>query len=213
MLQTLQRTAEVAGEIEMTKSHLNKTSEDLQQWVTDVQLWAASTPSTISSHDPQGLQRLMEGLVPKIHQKKMELYRETDNNKDRRRKRSAIAKEKSKLEEAITSYNALVSNAEVVDPADALLAQDFSIWPWETVHHHPPQNHRLTPATQDILLAKLEVARASLHLRLEATSYLRSSALYASLKPTGHLTGDLHLLAKYQNRVRLEGAGSSLRKP
>ncbi|KAK9976910.1 hypothetical protein ABG768_018731 [Culter alburnus] len=129
---TLQRTAEVAGEIEMTKSHLNKTSEDLQQWVTDVQLWAASTPSTISSHDPQGLQRLMEGLVLKIHQKKMELYRETDSNKDRRRKRSTIAKEKSELEEAITSYNALVSNAEAVDPADTLLAQDFSIWPWET---------------------------------------------------------------------------------
>ncbi|XP_067220129.1 uncharacterized protein [Chanodichthys erythropterus] len=131
-VKTLQRTAEVAGEIEMTKSHLNKTSEDLQQWVTDVQLWAASTPSTISSHDPQGLQRLMEGLVLKIHQKKMELYRETDSNKDRRRKRSAIAKEKSKLEEAITSYNALVSNAEAVDPADTLLAQEFSIWPWET---------------------------------------------------------------------------------
>ncbi|XP_059361770.1 uncharacterized protein LOC132099398 [Carassius carassius] len=96
-VKTLQRTAEVAGEIEMTKSHLNKTSEDLQQWVTDVQLWAAS-----------------------------------NSNKDRRRKRSAIAKEKSKLEEAITSYNALVSNAEAVDPADTLLAQDFSIWPWET---------------------------------------------------------------------------------
>ncbi|CAM4511860.1 unnamed protein product [Leuciscus chuanchicus] len=127
-VKTLQRTAEVAGEIEM-----NKTSEDLQQWVTDVQLWAASTPSTISSHDPQGLQRLMEGLVLKIHQKKMvDLYRETDSNKDRRRKRSAIAKEKRKLEEAITSYNALVSNAEAVDPADTLLAQDFSIWPWET---------------------------------------------------------------------------------
>lgn len=36
-----------------------------------------TAPSTISSSDPQGLQRLMEGLVLKIHQKKMELYRET----------------------------------------------------------------------------------------------------------------------------------------
>lgn len=60
-------------------------------------------------------------------------YHLVDSNKDRRRKRSAIAKEKSKLEEAITSYNALVSNAEAVDPADTLLAQDFSIWPWEKV--------------------------------------------------------------------------------
>lgn len=59
-------------------------------------------------------------------------YLLVDSNKDRRRKRSTIAKEKSELEEAITSYNALVSNAEAVDPADTLLAQDFSIWPWET---------------------------------------------------------------------------------
>lgn len=51
MLQTLQRTAEVAGEIEMTKSHLNKTSEDLQQWVTDVQLWAASSKFVTKSKE------------------------------------------------------------------------------------------------------------------------------------------------------------------
>ena len=55
-----------------------------------------------------------------------------DNNKDRKPKRDIIAKEKRKLEEAIAAYNVLVPDREAVDTADAVLIQDFPIWPWDS---------------------------------------------------------------------------------
>lgn len=54
-----------------------------------------------------------------------------DNNKDHKPKRDVIAKEKRKLEEAIAAYNSLVADTEAVDTADAVLSQDFPIWPWD----------------------------------------------------------------------------------
>ncbi|KAI4824256.1 hypothetical protein KUCAC02_012781, partial [Chaenocephalus aceratus] len=56
-----------------------------------------------------------------------------DNNKDRKPKRDIIAKNKRKLEEAIAVYNNLVPDTEAVDTADAVLSQDFPIWPWDSV--------------------------------------------------------------------------------
>jgi len=55
-----------------------------------------------------------------------------DNNKDRKPKRDIIAREKRKLEEAIAAYNVLVPDREAVDTADAVLTQDFPIWPWDS---------------------------------------------------------------------------------
>lgn len=49
-----------------------------------------------------------------------------DNNKDRKPKRDIIAREKRKLEEAIAAYNVLVPDRE------AVLTQDFPIWPWDS---------------------------------------------------------------------------------
>lgn len=60
------------------------------------------------------------------------LMSSTDNNKDRKPKRELIAKEKRKLEEAIATYNSLVPETEAVDTADAVLRQDFPIWPWDS---------------------------------------------------------------------------------
>ncbi|KAI4806424.1 hypothetical protein KUCAC02_017250 [Chaenocephalus aceratus] len=55
-----------------------------------------------------------------------------DNNKDCKPKRDIIAKNKRKLEEAIAVYNNLVPDTEAVDTADAVLTQDFPIWPWDS---------------------------------------------------------------------------------
>lgn len=55
-----------------------------------------------------------------------------DNNKDRKPKRELIAKEKRKLEKAIAAYNSLMSDTETVDTADAVLSQDFPLWPWDS---------------------------------------------------------------------------------
>ncbi|KAK5897522.1 hypothetical protein CesoFtcFv8_010578 [Champsocephalus esox] len=119
-------------DIQNLQTKLQTTEERMKQWVKEVEEWAASSPKSTNCQDQQGLQRVMEGLALKIKQRKIELYRTIDNNKDRKPKRDIIAKNKQKLEEAIAVYNNLVPDTEAVDTADAVLSQDFPIWPWDS---------------------------------------------------------------------------------
>ncbi|XP_054860049.1 uncharacterized protein LOC129347317 isoform X2 [Amphiprion ocellaris] len=85
----------------------------------------------------------MEGLVLKIKQQKIELYRAIDNDKDRKPKRELNAKEKQKLEEAIAVYNNLVPETEAVDTADAVLSRDFPSWPWDSASTVPLETKKV----------------------------------------------------------------------
>ncbi|KAL0152596.1 hypothetical protein M9458_052319, partial [Cirrhinus mrigala] len=75
---------------------------------------------------------LIEGLYLGIQQKKKDLYRTTDRNKQRRKIRRRIVEEK--LSDAICQYNSLAtSSTKALNSADELLAAERPIWPWECV--------------------------------------------------------------------------------
>ncbi|XP_033966269.1 uncharacterized protein [Pseudochaenichthys georgianus] len=142
-VKTNKRTDEKDKDIQTLQTKLQTTEEGMKQWVKEVEEWAASSPKSTNCQDQQGLQRVMEGLALKIKQRKIELYRTIDNNKDRKPKRDIIAKNKRKLEEAIAVYNNLVPDTEAVDTADAVLSQDFPIWPWDSASTVPLETKKM----------------------------------------------------------------------
>ncbi|KAK5925565.1 hypothetical protein CgunFtcFv8_018080 [Champsocephalus gunnari] len=142
-VKTKKRTDEMDKDIQNLQTKLQTTEEGMKQWVKEVEEWAASSPKSTNCQDQQGLQRVMEGLALKIKQRKIELYRTIDNNKDRKPKRDIIAKNKRKLEEAIAVYNNLVPDTEAVDTADAVLSQDFPIWPWDSASTVPLETKKM----------------------------------------------------------------------
>ncbi|XP_068450822.1 uncharacterized protein [Clinocottus analis] len=142
-VKTKKRTVEGEKDKQNLLRTLQTTEGEMKQWVKEVEEWAASSPKSINCQDQHGLQRVMEGLVLKIKQRKIELYREIDNNQDCKPKRDIIAKEKRKLEEAIAAYNVLVPDGEAVDTADAVLSQDIPIWPWDSASTVPLQTKKL----------------------------------------------------------------------
>ncbi|KAJ4949019.1 hypothetical protein JOQ06_020538 [Pogonophryne albipinna] len=141
--ETKKRTDEMDKDIQNLQTKLQTTEEGMKQWVKEVEEWAASSPKSTNCQVQQGLQRVMEGLALKIKQRKIELYRTIDNNKDRKPKRDIIAKNKRKLEEAIAVYNNLVPDTEAVDTADAVLSQDFPIWPWDSASTVPLETKKM----------------------------------------------------------------------
>ncbi|XP_033982105.1 uncharacterized protein LOC117479203 [Trematomus bernacchii] len=142
-VKTKKRTDEMDKDIQNLQTKLQTTEEGMKQWVKEVEEWAASSLKSTNCQDQQGLQRVMEGLALKIKQRKIELYRTIDNNKDRKPKRDIIAKNKRKLEEAIAAYNNLVPDTEAVDTADAVLSQDFPIWPWDSASTVPLETKKM----------------------------------------------------------------------
>lgn len=133
-IKTVQKIKEAKEDIEAVKASLGKSNEELQQWVSDVKQWAAQVPDGNRTDDPVGLQRLIEGLYLGIQQKKRNLYRITDRNKQRNKIRRRIVEEKKKLSDAICQFNSLVtSSTKALNSADELLAVETPIWPWECV--------------------------------------------------------------------------------
>ncbi|KAK5900195.1 hypothetical protein CesoFtcFv8_009592 [Champsocephalus esox] len=126
-VKTKKRTDEMDKDIQNLQTKLQTTEEGMKQWVKEVEEWAASSPKSTNCQDQQGLQRVMEALALKIKQRKIELYRTIDNNKDRKPKREIIAKNKRRLEEAIAAYNNLVLDTEAVDTADAVLRSSRAV--------------------------------------------------------------------------------------
>ncbi|XP_056441143.1 uncharacterized protein LOC130378391 isoform X2 [Gadus chalcogrammus] len=150
-----QRAVAVGEELQNLLTTMQTTQVEMKQWVKEVEEWAASSPKSTNCQDQQGLQRVMEGLVLKIKQRKAELYRDIDNNKDRRPKRDLIAKEKHKLEESIASYNSLVPDTAAVDTADAILSQEFPIWPWDSASTIPLETKKVV-FDKTMLLSRLQ---------------------------------------------------------
>ncbi|KAJ4933379.1 hypothetical protein JOQ06_019997 [Pogonophryne albipinna] len=87
------------------------------------------------------LQTTEEGMKQWV--KEVEEWAASNNNKDRKPKRDIIAKNKRKLEEAIAVYNNLVPDTEAVDTADAVLSQDFPIWPWDSASTVPLETKKM----------------------------------------------------------------------
>ncbi|CAL8254868.1 unnamed protein product [Arctogadus glacialis] len=150
-----QRAVAVGKELQNLLTTLQTTQVEMKQWVKEVEEWAASSPKSTNCQDQQGLQRVMEGLVLKIKQRKAELYSDIDNNKDRRPKRDLITKEKRKLEESIASYNSLVPDTAAVDTADAILSQEFPIWPWDSASTIPLETKKVV-FDKTMLLSRLQ---------------------------------------------------------
>ncbi|XP_066507850.1 uncharacterized protein [Hoplias malabaricus] len=128
----LQTSKEVKEDIEAIKKSTGKSDEELQQWVTDVKQWAVDTPDDLSTDDPVRLQHLIESLFLGIQQKKRDLYRVTDRNKQRHKIRRRIAEDKIKLSDAISQYNDLPTSTESVDSVEDLLVSESPIWPWDS---------------------------------------------------------------------------------
>ncbi|XDV10893.1 hypothetical protein PO909_000004 [Leuciscus waleckii] len=131
-LKTIQKTKEVKEDIEAIKKCTQRSDEELQQWVTDVRQWAVDTPDDLRTDDPVALQHLIEGLFLGIQQKKRDLYRVTDHNKQRHKIRRRIREDKKKLYNAISQYNDLPTTTESVDSIEDLLATESPIWPWDS---------------------------------------------------------------------------------
>ncbi|XP_056461285.1 uncharacterized protein LOC130401501 [Gadus chalcogrammus] len=146
-----QRAVAVGEELQNLLTTMQTTQVEMKQWVKEVEEWAASSPKSTNCQDQQGLQRVMEGLVLKIKQRKAELYRDID----RRPKRDLIAKEKHKLEESIASYNSLVPDTAAVDTADAILSQEFPIWPWDSASTIPLETKKVV-FDKTMLLSRLQ---------------------------------------------------------
>ncbi|XP_073730077.1 uncharacterized protein [Misgurnus anguillicaudatus] len=79
-LKTIQKTKEVKEDIEAIKKCVQRSDDELQQWVTDVRQWAVDTPDDLRTDDPVALQHLIEGLFLGIQQKKRDLYRVTESD-------------------------------------------------------------------------------------------------------------------------------------
>ncbi|XP_026100170.1 uncharacterized protein LOC113071007 isoform X3 [Carassius auratus] len=131
-LKTIQKTKEVKKDIAAIKKCTQRSDEELQQWVTDVRQWAVDTPDDFRTDDPVALQHLIEGLFLGIQQKKRDLYRVTDRNKQRHKIRRRIREDKKKLFNAISQYNDLPTTTESVDSVEDLLAAESPIWPWDS---------------------------------------------------------------------------------
>ncbi|XP_056311519.1 uncharacterized protein LOC130222922 [Danio aesculapii] len=132
-LKTVQKTKEAKEDIEAVKASLARSNEELQQWVCDVKQWATQVPDGNRMNDSVGLQNLIEGLYVGIQQKKRDLYRMTDRNKQRHKIRRRIVEEKKKLSDAVCQYNSLESSTTALKSVDELLAAERPIWPWECV--------------------------------------------------------------------------------
>ncbi|XP_052445521.1 uncharacterized protein LOC127987303 isoform X1 [Carassius gibelio] len=131
-MKTIQKTKEVKKDIAAIKKCTQRSDEELQQWVTDVRQWAVDTPDDFRTDDPVALQHLIEGLFLGIQQKKRDLYRVTDRNKQRHKIRRRIREDKKKLFNAISQYNDLPTTTEFVDSVEDLLAAERPIWPWDS---------------------------------------------------------------------------------
>ncbi|XP_056597167.1 uncharacterized protein LOC130415452 isoform X2 [Triplophysa dalaica] len=131
-LKTIQKTKEVKEDIEAIKESTQRSDEELQQWVTDVRQWAVDTPDDLRTDDPVALQHLIEGLFLGIQQKKRDLYRVTDRNKQRHKIRRRIGEDKKKLFNAISQYDGLPTTTESVGSIEDLLTTESPIWPWDS---------------------------------------------------------------------------------
>ncbi|KAK2910834.1 hypothetical protein Q8A67_002967 [Cirrhinus molitorella] len=115
VLLTVQKTKEAKEDIESVKASLARSNEELQQWVCDVKQWATQVPDGNRTDDSVGLQHLIEGLYVGIQQKKRDLYRMTDRNKQRHKIRRRIVEEKKKLSDAVCQYNSLASSTTALN--------------------------------------------------------------------------------------------------
>nr|XP_055065316.1 uncharacterized protein LOC129447577 isoform X2 [Misgurnus anguillicaudatus] len=131
-LKTIQKTKEFKEDIEAIKKCVQRSDDELQQWVTDVRQWAVDTPDDLRTDDPVALQHLIEGLFLGIQQKKRDLYRVTDRNKQRHKIRRRIGEDKKRLFIAISQYNDLPNTTESVHSVEDLLATESPIWPWDS---------------------------------------------------------------------------------
>ncbi|XP_077053383.1 uncharacterized protein LOC143703263 [Siphateles boraxobius] len=86
-----------------------------------------NAPDDLRTDDPVALQHLIEGLFLGIQQKKRDLHRVTDRNKQRHKIRRRIREDKKKLYNAISQYNDLPTTTESVDSIEDLLATESPI--------------------------------------------------------------------------------------
>ncbi|KTF79310.1 hypothetical protein cypCar_00042947, partial [Cyprinus carpio] len=66
-----------------------------------------TAPDDLRTDDPVALQHLIEGLFLGIQQKKRDLYRVTNRNKQRHKIQRRIREDKKKLFNAISQYNTI----------------------------------------------------------------------------------------------------------
>ncbi|XP_073725812.1 uncharacterized protein [Misgurnus anguillicaudatus] len=107
------------------QAELNISDDEIQQWVSDVQQWAAGS----SAKDDAGLEGRIRGLYLSIKQRKNNLYHKTDSNKRRHKMRRRMNEDKSTLAAAIKDFNE--QSTHQLPSVDELLAADNFQWPWE----------------------------------------------------------------------------------
>ncbi|XP_066532851.1 uncharacterized protein [Hoplias malabaricus] len=127
---TKQRAKAEADSLQSFMVDLNCSVELRDQWVADVKQWAL-TVTDVTPGSPQELQKIIEGLFGSLREKKHNLYRQNDSNKQRQKKRRHLSKVKAKLLEAIHQYNPAVPNAEKIDVLAASDPDENVVWPWE----------------------------------------------------------------------------------
>ncbi|XP_066532550.1 uncharacterized protein [Hoplias malabaricus] len=127
---TKQRAKAEADSLQSFMVDLNCSVELRDQWVADVKQWAL-TVTDAAPGSPQESQKIIEGLFGSLREKKHNLYRQNDSNKQRQKKRRHLSKVKAKLLEAIHQYNPAVPNAEKIDVLAASDPDENVVWPWE----------------------------------------------------------------------------------
>nr|XP_055048132.1 uncharacterized protein LOC129433494 [Misgurnus anguillicaudatus] len=118
--------------LEIMKTEMAVTDDQLQGWITDVNEWAEGTTSSTDS-DVAAVARRIEELVTSIKRRSQRLYKDNDGCKGRARIRRKIREEKTLLNSVVVQYNAMVPNAENLD-LDTVLSDDI-IWPWQLPHN------------------------------------------------------------------------------
>ncbi|KAJ8337423.1 hypothetical protein SKAU_G00386430 [Synaphobranchus kaupii] len=127
---TVQRGRTETENLSSLMEELNCSEEQKMRWVSDVQQWALQ-----GKGKPRGSQEELkgriEGLFVRLQQRKRDLYRQNDSNKQRFRIRKTITKTKKQLTEAISCYNEAVTNLTDKISCDGSNPDVAFIWPWE----------------------------------------------------------------------------------
>ncbi|CAL8383211.1 unnamed protein product [Gadus morhua 'NCC'] len=104
-VKTLQKAEAASQKLSDLCSDLDCPEDMVHQWVEDVRQWAKADAVGTGSDDQHQLQKSIEEIFLGVHQKKENLYNQTDSNKIRNLRRRKLWTEKKKLFEKIWLYN------------------------------------------------------------------------------------------------------------
>ncbi|XP_059902693.1 uncharacterized protein LOC132453773 [Gadus macrocephalus] len=164
-VKTLQKAEAASQKLRDLCSDLDCPEDMVHQWVEDVRQWAKADAVGSGSDDQHQLQKSIEEIFLGVHQKKANLYNQTDGNKIRHLRRRKLWTEKKKLFEKIRLYNQQVPEEEriVEEKVEGKLSllggndeEDSLIWPWE-MHSSGISNIAKKKRIFDACMAKMRV--------------------------------------------------------